>query len=273
MANCPKCGSARFHYELRAAGTNSRASHYRHRTGNSWLIPSGRRSYTSTRKRVSVGICPDCGYVREKQAAGSPLEVVLGWVVIIAIVSFGFRACGNEQSSTNSKNVGAFQQTAEKEKDMIWAHTYTPLEEFDYYIDHDKIYIKDYKGKNSKVYIAPNYVVDSISIPVIELESVFTLDRISSAIIPEGVTKMENNIFNSCGVEYIYLPSTLSVFDGWGYFYDVERLYYGGSEEQFKLICSDERSRIDVKRIVYDASIEDILKSEQHETIVSEGHD
>lgn len=86
MPNCPKCGSTRFHYELRAAGISSKTSYYRHRKGNSWLIPSGRRSHSSTRKRVSVGICPDCGYIHEKLTIGDVFDTILGLFILAAII-------------------------------------------------------------------------------------------------------------------------------------------------------------------------------------------
>ena len=86
MAICPKCGSPRFHYELRASGVKSKTSYYRHRKGSSWLIPHGHRSYSSQRQRVSVGICPDCGYIQEKQTIGDIFETILGFIIMAAIV-------------------------------------------------------------------------------------------------------------------------------------------------------------------------------------------
>ena len=75
---------------------------------------------------------------------------------------------------------------------------------------------------------------------------------------------MKNNTFNSCGVEYIYLPKSLvSAGTGWpfyDYFHDVKKIYFGGSEEEwYELTGGAERSDIDVVEIIYDANIDDLI--------------
>ena len=67
MANCPKCGSPKFRYELRSAGTKSSSSYYRTGVKNSWFLPAGEKTRKSERKQKAVGICPDCGYIEDKQ--------------------------------------------------------------------------------------------------------------------------------------------------------------------------------------------------------------
>lgn len=81
MPKCPKCGGSRFRFELRSGGTTSKMKYYRHGVNSSYLLSSGRRSYDSTRKSVSVGICPDCGYVQEPKT-----KMTLGaWIVLIIL--------------------------------------------------------------------------------------------------------------------------------------------------------------------------------------------
>lgn len=70
MAKCPRCGSLKFRYELRAAGTRSKSNYYRTGFGDNWIIPAGQKTYKSQRKQKSVGFCPDCGYIEEKQERG-----------------------------------------------------------------------------------------------------------------------------------------------------------------------------------------------------------
>ena len=96
---------------------------------------------------------------------------------------------------------------------------------------------------------------------VIELEGVFALDQIDSAIISPGIRKMQNNIFNSCGVKNVFLPSSLEEFDGWNYFHDGEKLYYEGTETQFNSICKKDRKDIDFTRILYETSLDDLFQS------------
>lgn len=47
-------------------------------------------------------------------------------------------------------------------------------------------------------------------------------------------SKIKKNTFNSCGIEYLYLPSTLEEFDGWYYMdRNLKALYFCKSEEEF----------------------------------------
>lgn len=268
MPNCPKCGSSRFHYELRAGGTSSTTRYYRTGIKKSWIIPSGRRSYTSSREQHTIGICPDCGYTERQQSKrGDGCATILGTIIILAIVFAVFRSCTGIESSKNS---GSLKATTNQEaqnnepghENSIWASEYTPISDFKYYIDHDKIVIVDYRGRDKKVYVAPAYEVDGIMMDVAELEGVFALDNIESAIISHGIKKMESNIFNSCRVKYVFLPSSLEEFDGWDYFHEVERLYFEGTEDEFNAICDEERKDIDVTRIIFDASLDDLFSQQ-----------
>lgn len=279
MPNCPKCGSNRFHYELRSSGTKSTMRYYRTGIKKSWVVPSGKRTYSSDRKQESIGICPDCGYTEKQQTQGGiGCVAIIVVIIVLAIVSAasGNRNENNSGSvkaqpsttaiSTSTNNDGKVTEPQITELpvvESIWATEYTPISDFEYYIDHDKIIIEDYRGKGEKVYVAPAYEVDGIMMDVVELEGVFALDNIESAIISHGIKKMQNNIFNSCGVKYVFLPSSLEEFDGWDYFHRAERLYFEGTEDEFNAICNEERKNIDVTRIIFDASLDDLLSQQQ----------
>ena len=76
MAVCPKCGSDKFHYELRSAGSQAKTNYYRTGVKDSWLVPAGRKKRNSDLKQKTVGFCPDCGYMTDKpmpvQQTGTP---------------------------------------------------------------------------------------------------------------------------------------------------------------------------------------------------------
>lgn len=144
-----------------------------------------------------------------------------------------------------------------------WAAEYTPLTDFKYYVDGEHIVLTDYTGANRTVNIAPEYEVDGTRLHVTALESVFTLERISSAIIPEGVTGIKDNAFNSCGVKNLYLPSTLTDFNGWHYFHNGEKLYYGGTEEQWAELFKDDRKDLDFTQIIFNAKVEDLINANE----------
>ena len=92
----------------------------------------------------------------------------------------------------------------------IWAKETTPIEEFDYYIDGNNIYLKDYKGHSRKIKISSTYSINGNDYNVVEFSNgLFALGHVYSVILPEGLTKMPSNTFNSCGIKYVYIPSTL----------------------------------------------------------------
>ena len=156
-------------------------------------------------------------------------------------------------------SLGAYTSYKETDVSGIWRVDSTPLSDFGYYIDGNEITLKDYKGSSSRVNIAPEYEVDGNTYKVVALDGSFALENVKSVVVPEGVHYIANNTFNSCGIEYLYLPSTLEEFKGWDYFYDMQKLYFGGSEERFGKICDYERSRIDIVQIICNADINDII--------------
>lgn len=273
MPNCPKCGSDRFHYELRSGGTKSTTRYYSTGVKKSWVIPSGRRTYSSNRKQESIGICPDCGYTDKQSQGGIGCLTGIVIILVLAIISAasGNRNADNPKSDkasataavtslqSNNHQTVRHQTTEPPTAESVWATEYTPISDFEYYIDHNKIILEEYRGKEKKVYVAPAYEVDGIMMDVVELEGVFALNRIDSAIISHGIKKMQSNIFNSCGIKYIFLPSSLEEFDGWNYFHNAERLYYEGSEEEFNSICNEERKYIDITRIIFDTPLNDLI--------------
>lgn len=274
MANCPRCGSLKFRYELRAAGTRSTSNYYRTGFGDNWIVPAGQKTYKSRRKQKSVGFCPDCGYVEEKQERGClfyllcllffPISLSVWFyrtdlirldkkwkALIIAALWAILVICAATAPETDTSY----------ESDSTWSAAYTDLSDFDYYIDGDGIVLKDYTGGKRKVNIAPEYDVDGEILPVIALDGTFALKSIDSIIIPESVTSIASNTFNSCGVEYLYLPAALSDFTGWSYFHDVQKIYYGGSEADWALLYTGDRSRLDVVQIVFDSDPHELMEN------------
>lgn len=63
---------------------------------------------------------------------------------------------------------------------------------------------------DKKVRIGTEYVIDGKTYIVDgKIEGLFAHQSVTSVIIPEGITEMENNTFNSCGVDYVYIPKSL----------------------------------------------------------------
>lgn len=260
MARCPRCGGNRFHYELRAAGTSAK-SYYK----------KGRKNYKSKRHQKSVGICPDCGYTEEKYEKGClfyilciilfpiPLSIwfyksniiklsrkykclilAIVWLALFALLVLSW---------TNRPN----DDNTERENYLAWETEFTGLSSFDYIIEGDKIILGRYKGSEKKVNIAAIYNVEGHQMHVTAMNGTFALKRVESVIVPEGVTEIADNTFNSCGIESLYLPSSLRSFSGWSYLHNIETIYYGGTEEQWTSLVSTDESLPDAVQIFFNA--------------------
>lgn len=172
-------------------------------------------------------------------------------------------AAKNKASELDAKSLEAPDATGATGASIssVWAQDYTSINDFKYIIDGNDIYIGRYKGQESKIRINSTYVIDGKDYTVVALnDATFFCDDIQSVIIPEGTKNLADNTFNSCGIKFLYLPSTLESVDDnfWDYFHDVEKIYYGGTEEQWKKICKVSRSDIDVHEIVYNSKLKDL---------------
>lgn len=98
--------------------------------------------------------------------------------------------------------------------DQIWASDFTPINEFYYTLSKSKntITLNKYDGHRKKIMISPIYTINGTDYHVKALGDACFFGEISitSVYIPEGVTSISDNCFNSCSdLQYLYLPSTL----------------------------------------------------------------
>ena len=133
-------------------------------------------------------------------------------------------ALSNNNSSDKSSSGSGGSSSESEESKSVWATDYTDIEEFDYYLDGENLYIKDYDGHDKKVRINSTYNIDGKERHVVALtDGTFALGRVESVIVPEGVTSVDGNTFNSCGIKFLYLPESLTEVPSgfWGYFHDM----------------------------------------------------
>lgn len=273
MAVCPKCGGTNIKFHREPVGT-SYNSYYR-RTGvkSSWIFPAGIRNGHRKIAYRTVGLCSDCGHTwgieSDVQHSGWwYLFLLLIWPIALSVWFWrtpALRLDRRWRAAILSVAwlvliAGALSSEVERgiESKSIWASSYADLNDFEYYIDGNEIYIKDYRGNSKKVRINSSYNVDGTIMNVVSFDGTFALDSVTSVIIPNGTRYMSNNIFNSCGIEYVYLPASLEEFKGWSYFHNVEKIYYGGTEEQWSNFCAVDRSRLDVVQIICNADPNDL---------------
>ena len=160
-----------------------------------------------------------------------------------------------------SANTNNYANNNSSSNNSIWAQGYTHINDFEYSIDDNKLYVGRYKGSDSKIKFNSIYTLDEKECTVVAFDNAtFFCKNIDSVIIPEGTKTLANNTFNSCGVKFLYLPKTLEPLDNsfWGYFHGTQKIYYGGTEEEWKNICKVDNSDIDVQEIVYNANIDEL---------------
>ena len=116
-----------------------------------------------------------------------------------------------------------------------------PLSDFYLNLNDDStISLKAYETHNEDCYISETYIVDGRKYYVTKIDDACFFGRTSlkNVSIPEGVTFIAHNAFNSCSVENLYLPSTLNDMTGVYEYLTYNRLniYYAGTENQWNLI-------------------------------------
>jgi hypothetical protein len=128
----------------------------------------------------------------------------------------------------------------------IWASQATDVDKFKYKLNpyEGEVVIESYGGEDKKVWISDTYTIDGKEYRTqFYNNAVFASGKITSAIVPEGVSFIENNTFNSTGLEYLYLPSTLEPLEGgyhlFKYTHDIKKVYFGGSHEQWQHITQN----------------------------------
>ena len=141
------------------------------------------------------------------------------------------------------------------EDDSIWSKNITPINDFDYTLDGNKIYIGTYNGNDKKIWLNSSYIIDGKECHVAEIHDTSLLADAKSVIIPDGTVMLGNNIFWSSRTEYIYLPSTLSninqiLFDN---FWELKEIYFGGTAEQWNIL-TDGKTLPDGLKISFDVA-------------------
>lgn len=273
---CPVCGSEDVFMDDRPAGTSSSGGAAA--TG----IPGVAVAGGNTKQHYEhAAKCQKCGYTwvfqtadevaaQQRSAKGGLVlfSAILAFMLVITAAIVGSGTSSQSGSSTQGdSSSSSTESSASDDSHGVWASGYTDLEDFDYYVDGDSIYLQKYDGHDDKVWIAPSYTVDGRNCNVVSLEdATFLFANVTSVIVPEGVTHLDDNTFNTSGVKFVYLPSTLTeINDNFlSYFYDGDKLYYGGTQDQWDSLVTAERSDIDFKQIECGASVEELTGEESY---------
>lgn len=250
MAVCPKCNSTNVKFSREAKGSTYHSSYKRTGVKSSWFIPAGMRDGKRNIKYDTVAVCQNCGNTWCVAQKGEILvgKIVGGFLIFSVVLGIITSILGNGNSTGVNQSGGQTNHS-------VWLSGNTDIEDFKYKTDGLSIYIEEYNGSSKQVRIAGTYEVDGKEMTVESLDGTFALDDVDSVIVPEGVTKLSDNCFNSCGIQFLYLPSTLKEFKGWSYFHDIKKLYYGGTEEEWAALLNGANFEFEV---VCNASADDL---------------
>lgn len=116
------------------------------------------------------------------------------------------------------------------------------IEYFNYEIIDGVLRLDDYVGNNDILTINSSYTLEGSEYPVDLSSFRVSANSVKTLIIGEGITAINNAIFNSCEVTNLYIPTTLSLLydDTLAYFSEdaCVEIYYGGTEEAWNNILT-----------------------------------
>lgn len=185
---------------------------------------------------------------------GKHLKAAILILSILFGVIIAFQNIDKSKSSASDVNHPVYDVADEVEKDFesskkeiensIWANEYTPLEQFDYFIEDGAIIIDKYIGEQDTMWIAPSYEIDNTLYPVVMVNGCIgiaygasTHVKMKSIVISEGIPKIAHNIFNLSDFEYIYIPSTIEdamiARNAVSFLHSKVNLYFGGTQEEW----------------------------------------
>lgn len=170
------------------------------------------------------------------------------WIYgILTAAIFAIAGCGNVNSPVSETNTTTEQETVSKEtpeKEGIVGIEVKDSEsdeasDFKYDIEGEEIILHSYSGRDSILEIKTQYTVDGKEYKTnIEDFQVWS-SKVKTLIIDEGFETVKTPIFNSCGVENVYFPKSMTnVYDyTLAYLHPDEgqriKIYYGGTQEEW----------------------------------------
>lgn len=219
-----------------------------------------------------ISICPFCGYhygtYKNKKMNEPNLERnsfwhrKKKWPIFVVILLLIWVVSKHETNSDNKSNL---------DQEDIWLDGYTNLDDFDYYINGDDIHIKRYEGNEDKIRVNSSYNGKKV---VSFEDATFMFCDAISVVIPEGTKHLDNPTFNSSDIKYIFLPSTLEDVEDefWGYLHNIEKIYYGGTNEQWNKMCQFGRKGIEANELFCKVDPDDLgtEKSESSPIVMQE---
>lgn len=246
--NCPKCGSENVQIQREALSSTGTvfSSGTTHRGLFSHHSIQGMGTGTQRFRYHTTALCHDCGYSwhptgqdeeNNRKAAKGCLAlfiVVLAVIILIAACFSTEEHTASDESSTSVATASAVTEGSE-----LWAISATPLEDFEFELQDGILYLERYNGNDKKLRIAAQYESNGSTYPVSVDELSLLGNHLESVILEDGITSVNRVVFNSTGVQRVYLPASLTLIydDMLAYISSsLELIAYGGSEEDWNSV-------------------------------------
>lgn len=171
---------------------------------------------------------------------------LIKWIVIIVVILGVIGGIFGDKKTSNKDDSKADTNENTEDTSPV-ANVNEELDEFTYTIEENCIKLEDYSGTLESLLIDRTYTVDTQEYIVNDLLDFRVKSGVKTLIISEGITEINNIIFNGSDITTLYLPKSLTRIEDDTLAYlneDGINLYYGGTEEEWNkiLVAHEEKS-------------------------------
>lgn len=176
------------------------------------------------------------------------IGVFVGWVFLFILVNSG------TDSETATAPIETISQEQEETQGIIGVEVEVPEDEkygsidrFHYKISEDRVVLDSYIGKNEILEIKPTYIIDGVEYKtdISDFQVGIGNSKVKTLILDEGFTEVKTSIFNSCDVESVYFPKSMTNIYDYTLSYlhpDDEKtikIYYAGTQDEWAQIFTE----------------------------------
>lgn len=188
--------------------------------------------------------------------------------VIIVLVVFGvLGAVFGEDTKKTTDQGGAEETTGDarsKEENNVQKETkgitnvevvkenpYGTIDEFDYEISGNEVFLHSFKGKNEILEIKSSYNIGGIDYKtnLSNYQVGIGNSNIKTVILAEGITEVSKAIFNSSDVKKVFFPGSMTNVYDYTLSYlqpdygELIQIYYAGTQEEWEQIFTEYHSK------------------------------
>ena len=176
----------------------------------------------------------------------------LKWIIIaVAVLSFIGAVSGKGGKETNDL---AIKNTEQEEHGITGIEVQKSeeelcgsIEDFSYELSGDTIILDEYNGKSEILEVKSSYIIDDSEYKTDLSSFMIGLGNqtVKTLIICEGITEVQDSVFNSSGVQNVFFPKSMtSVYDNTlSYLHPDEgdkiKVYYAGTQEEWEKIFTE----------------------------------